>query len=178
MSRPVNQAYAAKFGFEYRSDVSQLCSNPRFEKLTYLDQLLATLADGDRVIWLDADALVVSKTDIHSQNPELGMVRLYAGRNQMEPTNQYNAGVIFMQNTATNRALIKEALSGGYERDEMAFYTLFKTGRYTVTAMSPAYNCWANNRQQVTTPEIIAFHDIPAAGGGKITAMQAAIAAL
>lgn len=167
---PTNQAYAAKFGFEYITDSTQRITDGRdscWEKIAYLNAFLPTVEDGSLVVWEDADSLNIGNEDIESALPTngiLGMVPLRGGLNRTSIMDWYNSGVIVIVNSPVIRDFFTSVWNRGGQFDEdgimgeLRHRGGFITNGIGISAIDPKWNCWRNNAMFCKDPIIQTFH--------------------
>lgn len=167
---PINKTYAKKIGFEYIVDNNKRCPirTHWWEKIAWLKELLSTLEDGDMVVYIDCDAVIVDgdlKLALHD-NAEYGMVQMRHGFGGSEIANWYNAGVIMMLNTKTVRDFLQRVWDRNDDNDERSINAELKSKNYTIgntkhiCSLDTGWNCWDNNTHLTEEIYIKSWHGI------------------
>jgi len=169
LTQPINQNYADNHNCDFLVDTHKRCDKTVksfwWEKIAFLQAILQTRNENDLIVWIDADSLIQSDTDINhilEDDKELGMVPIYAGKNNAQIQNWYNAGVIAMKNTEEVRKLMDSV----WERrtidqdDETAIIHELDKTKIKFQDLKPEWNCWKNNEHLVEKPKIKTFHGV------------------
>ena len=156
ITKPINQAWAARMGFEYVSDDTRRCPNRTiwWEKIAFLRAFLPTIEDGCLVVWEDADSVNIKDESFANALPPtgiFGMVQNRGGLDFQELINWYNAGVIVMINCPDVRDFLDRVWVRPDDTDEAAIVAELKQHGWEigngirVSSLRPKWNCWKNN---------------------------------
>lgn len=183
IASPHHQQYCSLFGITYchtRTKIRTDDRHPVWEKTAAIRRELATVDDGELVVWLDADAIVTdTNVDLRSVVPlimaqeqgqgRIGMVRWRGG--------MLNAGVIYMVVDQRVRDYIDSVDNTGtvpneYDLKDQATYDLFtRRAEYAglVVELPSQWNSYTYAKYPPTAPVVVrawhgASHDIAAAG--------------
>ena len=156
-SRPYNEAYAKRLGYEYIADTGRNHPerNMNWEKVAYIIKMLPTFEDGSLVVWEDADSINVKdecfETALHP-GTSYGMVRLRGGLAKKELITWYNSGVIVMKNSPILRDFFNRVWQrSDKSSDERGIVAELKHHDWTigngikVCALDHKWNRWRNN---------------------------------
>ena len=169
ISRPINEAYAKKMGFEYIIDSVRRCPERSiyWEKIAWLRDLLPRLEDGSLVVWEDADSANIVDEDFCKALPTggiLGMVQNRAGIDCKQLINWYNAGVIVMKNCDLVRNFFDRVWIRTEETDEEAMMGELRENGWIVgdgikiSSLEPKWNCWINNAHICSNVVVQSWH--------------------
>lgn len=168
ITRPINSAYAAANDCDYVVDTQKRCEDDIsfwWEKIAYLRTVINTRGEGDLIIWIDADSIIMPSAVINNilpPNKEFGMVPIYHGMNCSEKMYAFNAGVIAMKNTESVRYFMESVWDRRFinKDDETAMLAELPNSGLLFCELNPKWNCWQNNVKLVTEPAIKTFHGI------------------
>jgi hypothetical protein len=105
LAKFVNFKWAQSLGWDFIADDSRRVESIYRERSAILAEVIAGLEDGDRVLWLDGDALIVASpepiwTDLGDN--DIGMVRFDSNNNVVR---YWHAGVVPMTVNSATRNL-------------------------------------------------------------------------
>lgn len=114
ISSEQSKAWATKLGWEIYADSKRRLADPFIyrEKAAMLSEVMGECEDGDRILWLDGDALIVRDPSAifdDLKGADLGMVKFVHRR--------WNSGVCAMVVNPATRALWPEVVTHAHTRD-------------------------------------------------------------
>ncbi len=171
LSRPFNQSYAERLGYDYITNSVRRCPNRSiyWEKIAYLREVLPTIEEGSLVVWEDADSINIKDEcfakALHS-GTVLGMVQCRAGVDMKDHINWYNAGVIIMKNCHIVRDFLNRVWVRKDETDESAINAELKHNGWTlgdgskIASIDCKWNRWRNNEHLCPKAVVQSWHGV------------------
>ncbi len=172
LSRERHAAYCKRHAIEYRVSLGRVdsVSIPMWGKVARVDEALAAASDGDIVLWLDADTLILDlDTSLHDATDDTHWFG--AVRNNLDK--RYNAGVFWIRANTAMRALWAAVREAGptyrpdtgrwmdHYRINDAIDAIDAGGKNRVVAMDSRWNSYDHAGAPPTQPVVVrAWHGV------------------